>query len=77
MKDLKKKALLTKAPKPLPSTAWTVFNAERLKNQNVREAGLGPVVKASSAEYKAMTPEQLEVSLTFNRECDSAWADST
>ena len=60
VKDLKKKALLD-SPKLTPSSAWTVFNAERVRARG-KDTKLVDVVKESSREFKALTPEQLEVS---------------
>ena len=64
IKDRKAKVL--QPPKPGSTTAWTVLNAEHSKSNKDRHLGhrsLGPLVKEASAEYKALTPERLEVSL--------------
>ena len=57
IKDLKVKAL--SAPHGLPATAWVVFAAEKTREK--RNESLAQSVKAASAQYKALTPEQLEV----------------
>ena len=66
--DLKKKALLKK-PKALPDSAWTVFNSERAKTVLAGKKGisLGETAKETSAQYKALTPEQIEVRGSYMR----------
>lgn len=68
VKDLKEKARLN-APKPLPSSAWVVFSVERTKAHVGGTNGkkLTEVIKESAAQYRAMTPEQLEVSLAITK----------
>lgn len=60
IKALKVKALLG-VPKKLPASAWTVFQAERVKAQAGGAAKLGQIAKESSVVYKQLSPEQLEV----------------
>ena len=57
IKDLKAKAL--SAPHSLPATARVVFAAEKTRKK--RNESLAQSVKAASAQYKALTSEQLEV----------------
>ncbi len=59
-KQLKETAL--KPPHKTVSTAWGVFVAEKLKaDKAAAKANFGGSAKEASAEYKQLTPEQLEV----------------
>ncbi|KAK4158142.1 hypothetical protein C8A00DRAFT_39527 [Chaetomidium leptoderma] len=62
IKVLKKRALLKEEPTRLPITSWVVFAAQRVKSL----MGGDPAIRFSdamqllSAEYKALTPEEIE-----------------
>lgn len=58
IKDLRATALAS--PHGVPYTAWTVFSAEYIR-QHKGSNKLGPIMKEASAQYKQITPEQLEV----------------
>lgn len=58
VKNLKATALAT--PHGVPSTAWSVFYVEHLKQQGGTNR-LGPVMKEAGAKWKQIMPEQLEV----------------
>lgn len=59
VKDLKATAL--RSPHGVPSTAWTIFTAEQLKQHKGPAMKLGQIAKEASVQYKQITPEQLEV----------------
>ena len=72
IKELKAKAL--KPPTQLPSFAWQVFLAEKMRarakfegDENANKIQFATTSKETSAAYKALTPEQLEVCLAFER----------
>ena len=63
----KLKVTALKPPHGAPYTAWTVFLQEKVKT-TVPAGGKGnlaSVAKGASAEYKQLTPEQIEVCLAF------------
>ena len=60
LKELRKKALLD-SPKRASSTAWTVFISERLRAKS-KATKPADVFKESRGPFRALTPEQLEVS---------------
>ena len=64
----KLKATALKPPHGVPFTAWTVFLQEKIKT-TVSAGGkdLASVAKGTSAEYKQLTPEQVEVCLAFSQ----------
>ena len=67
IKSLKEAAL--RSPTQLASTAWHVFNNEILKARPLQGADLGARVKEASAEFKDLSPEQLEVHSYFLALC--------
>ena len=64
-RELKKTAL--KPPHGVPSTAWQAFLFEKshAPGSVVGSTGIGGLTKNASAEYKQLTPEQVEVCLDF------------
>ncbi len=54
------KELALSPPKRLPSTSWTVFSAEAIREGDSSKGISGPV-KAAALQYRNLTPEQLEV----------------
>ena len=65
----KLKATALKPPHGVPYTAWTVFLQEKVKTTVSAggKADLASVAKGTSAEYKQLTPEQVEVCLAFSQ----------
>lgn len=59
------KATALKSPHGVPSTTWAVYLAEKVRGTDNAGARRDVTVlsKAASAEYKQLTPEQLEVRL--------------
>ena len=64
LKKRQLKATALKAPNGAPHTAWTVFLKEKVKTTGGGNK-LGGVAKEASADYKQLTPEQVEVCLAF------------
>ena len=66
---LKKKLTATalKPPHGLAYTAWQVFAVQKMKatEGGISSKNIGPVMKNASAEYKQLTPEQVEVCSDF------------
>ena len=78
---LTKRKLKTTALKPpsgAPHTAWTVFLGEKAKATNTAggKGHAASVAKGASAEYKQLTPEQVEVCLAFSQMVHSSWLTS-
>lgn len=64
-RKLRKTAL--KSPHALAHTRWTVFMAEKVRTAATQgNRAIGSVVRGASAEYKQLTPEQVEVCLAFS-----------
>jgi hypothetical protein len=61
LKKLKETALLHTAPKAKADNAWTIFVSEKMKAAN--GAAVTEVMKAASAEFKALSASELEVCL--------------
>ena len=64
LKKRQLKATALKPPNGAPHTAWTVFLKEKVKTTG-GGTKLGGVAKEASADYKQLTPEQVEVCLAF------------
>ena len=63
------KATVLKPPTKIASTTWSVFLAEKVRGVDGASARntLGDLARAASAEYKKLTPEQVEVCLACYR----------
>ena len=63
----KLKATALKPPHGVPSTTWAVYLTEKMRQPGSAGArnDVAVLSKAASAEFKQLTPEQLEVCLTF------------
>ena len=61
LSNLKEVALLGKAPKKLPDSAYSVVNAEyQVKNSGKK---LGELAKESGLRYRSLSPEEMEVGI--------------
>lgn len=60
-RELKSKALISKTPGPLPSTAWQIFSQALVKTRPGGQANLGHIMTEASAAYKSLAPAELEV----------------
>lgn len=59
LKNLKEQAL--KPPKGLPTTAWTVYVAEKTSAAKGEGRKLETMIAGLAAEFKSMVPVELEV----------------
>ena len=63
VKKLKETALAT--PKRLPSTAWSVVLDEATRGSAGGPSSIGSAATTAAAKYKALTPAELEVSISL------------